>query len=117
MIVSGPMSVIARGLFWVLCVMVVTGALIPQDTLTTTFALSDKIVHTGAFLVLSTLGLWGYPSHRITVILSLVALGGAIEIAQSFTTTRSHEWLDFLADGLGVLLGCTTVFAIKGREL
>jgi VanZ family protein len=50
------------------------------------------------------------------VILSLVALGGAIEIAQSFTTTRSHEWLDFLADGLGVLLGCTTVFAIKGRE-
>ena len=115
MIVSGPMSVIARALFWVLCVVVVTGALIPQDTLTTTFALSDKIVHTGAFLVLSTLGLWGYPS-RMTVILSLVALGGAIEIAQSFTTTRSHEWLDFLADGLGVLLGCTTVFAIKGRE-
>ena len=115
MIVSGPMSVIARALFWVLCVVVVTGALIPQDTLTTTFALSDKIVHTGAFLVLSTLGLSGYPS-RMTVILSLVALGGAIEIAQSFTTTRSHEWLDFLADGLGVLLGCTTVFAIKGRE-
>ena len=115
MIVSGPMSVIARALFWVLCVVVVTGALIPQDTLTTTFALSDKIVHTGAFLVLSTLGLWGYPS-RMTVILSLVALGGAIEIAQSFTTTRSHEWLDFLANGLGVLLGCTTVFAIKGRE-
>jgi VanZ family protein len=52
----------------------------------------------------------------MTVILSLIALGGAIEIAQSFTTARSHEWLDFLANGLGVLLGCTTVFAIKGRE-
>lgn len=116
MIVGGPMNAVARGFFWVLCVVVVTGALIPQDTLTTTVALSDKIVHTGAFLVLSTLGLWGYPSHRVTVIVSLVALGGAIEIAQGFTTTRSHEWLDFLADCLGVLLGCITVFAIKGRE-
>jgi VanZ family protein len=115
MIVSARINVLVRGLFWVLCVVVVAGALVPQDALTTTFALSDKIVHTGAFLVLSALGLCGYPS-RMTVILSLIALGGAIEIAQSFTTTRSHEWLDFLANGLGVLLGCTTVFAIKGRE-
>ena len=107
---------LARRIFWILCVVVVKGALIPQDALTTTSALSDKIVHTGAFLILSTLGLWGYPSHRVTVVVSLVALGGAIEIAQSFTTTRSHEWLDFLADCLGVLLGCITVFAIKGRE-
>ena len=116
MIVSARINVLARGLFWVLCVVVVAGALVPQDALTTTFALSDKIMHTGAFLVLSALGLWGYPSHRVTVIVSLVALGGAIEIAQGFTTTRSHEWLDFLADCLGVLLGCITVFAIKGRE-
>ena len=116
MIVSARINVLARGLFWVLCVVVVAGALVPQDALTTTFALSDKIIHTGAFLVLSALGLCGYPSHRITVIISLVALGGTIEITQSFTTTRSHEWLDFLADCLGVLLGCITVFAIKGRE-
>ena len=52
MIVSGPMNAVARGFFWVLCVVVVTGALIPQDTLTTTYGLSDKIVHTGAFLAL-----------------------------------------------------------------
>jgi hypothetical protein len=105
--------VIASGLFWVPCVEVFTGALVPQAALTTTFALSEKMVHTCAFLVYATLGLWGYPSHRITII---VALGGAIEIVQSFTTTRSHEWIDFLADCVGVLQGCSTVFAIKRRE-
>ena len=37
--------------------------------------------------------------------LAFVALGGAIEIAQSFTGYRSCDWRDFLADVLGVAAG------------
>jgi len=40
------------------------------------------------------------------VLIGMVLLGGIIELLQKYaTTTRSGEWLDFLADGVGVLLG------------
>jgi len=35
----------------------------------------------------------------------LRAYGALIEILQSFTTFRSADWHDLLADGLGLLLG------------
>jgi VanZ family protein len=35
----------------------------------------------------------------------LIALGGLIEVLQEYTSTRSQEWEDFLADILGVGLG------------
>lgn len=35
-----------------------------------------------------------------------VLMGGLIELAQAqFTTTRNGDWLDFLADGIGVIIG------------
>ena len=43
-------------------------------------------------------------------------LGGAIELAQgSFTTTRSAEWLDWLADAAGIALGWATVGSLRRR--
>ncbi len=40
------------------------------------------------------------------VLIGMVLLGGIIELLQKYaTTTRSGEWLDFLADSVGVLLG------------
>lgn len=39
-------------------------------------------------------------------ILAPVMLGGVLELLQAFVTTyRSGEWMDFLADSVGVLLG------------
>ena len=36
----------------------------------------------------------------------MIILGGIVELGQAYcTTTRSGEWLDFLADSIGVLLG------------
>ena len=35
----------------------------------------------------------------------MLAYGGLIEVMQSFTDYRSAEWADWLADGLGLLLG------------
>ena len=39
-------------------------------------------------------------------VVGMVLLGGLVELLQAYcTTTRSGEWLDFLADSIGVLLG------------
>ena len=39
------------------------------------------------------------------MVVVLISLGGLIEILQGYTSTRSQEWEDFLADTLGVGLG------------
>jgi len=36
--------------------------------------------------------------------LGLLAYGAVIEVLQSLTPTRSAEWLDLLADAVGILL-------------
>ena len=39
-------------------------------------------------------------------VIGMIAMGGIIELVQAYcTTNRSGEWLDFLADSLGVGLG------------
>ena len=95
----------ARALFWAMCGTVLVGALAPQADSPQLFALADKVVHTLAFAVLALVGLRAYPSQVLVVCTLLVALGGLIEIVQGYTSTRSQEWEDFLADILGIVLG------------
>ena len=95
----------ARALFWVMCGTVLVGALAPQADSPQLFALADKVVHTLAFAALAMVGLRAYPTHLLIVCILLVALGGMIEIAQGYTSTRAQEWEDFLADILGVSFG------------
>ena len=95
----------ARPLFWAMCVTVLAGALAPQADLPHLFALADKVAHTLAFAALALVGLRAYPRHTWIVCILLVALGGLIEIVQGYTSTRSQEWEDFLADILGIVLG------------
>lgn len=65
----------------------------------------DKSNHLLAFGVLSWLGGKAFARRLWLVMLSLLAYGALIEILQSFTPTRSAEWLDLFADSLGILLG------------
>ena len=95
----------ARALFWVMCFAVLAGALAPQEDIPPLFALADKVVHTLAFAALALVGLRAYPTHLLVVCALLIALGGLIEVVQGYTSTRSQEWEDFLADILGVVLG------------
>ena len=95
----------ARALFWLMCLTVLAGALAPQADSPQLFALADKVVHAAAFGALAVVGLRAYPKHLVMVCLLLVILGGLIEIVQGYTSTRSQEWEDFLADILGVVLG------------
>ena len=45
-------------------------------------------------------------NSQLSSLLYSVALGGLMELMQAYCTTyRSGEWLDFLADSLGALIG------------
>lgn len=83
---------------------VLTLALIPAPPpdLTTGW---DKSNHLLAFGTLTWLALHAFPQRLKSVLLGLLAYGALIEILQSFTPTRSAEWLDLCADAMGILLG------------
>ncbi|HBO76381.1 MAG TPA: VanZ family protein [Marinilabiliales bacterium] len=71
----------------------------------------DKAVHFGLFLVLALImaGLnQTRPNsfHKLAIPAFAFMYGVFIEIVQSkFTTTRSGDWRDVLADTLGILVG------------
>jgi VanZ family protein len=108
---TGPLlrRLVAKVIFWLLCLAVILGAVMPQSNSPQFFALADKVVHTVAFLVLTLVGLRAYPRQVLVMVVVLISLGGLIEILQGYTSSRSQEWEDFLADTLGVGLG--TLFA------
>jgi VanZ family protein len=65
----------------------------------------DKSNHLLAFAAMAWLGCKAFPQRLAIVLPSLLGYGALVEILQSFTPTRSAEWLDLFADSLGILLG------------
>lgn len=65
----------------------------------------DKSNHLLGFAVLGWLGLRAYPRHVAAVLVGVVAYGGLIEVLQSFTPDRFADWIDLVADALGVGMG------------
>ena len=93
--------------FWLGVLAGITASLWPGPQLPDPwFPAADKLQHALAYAVLFLLGRqagyrsnWGLP-------LALLALGVTIELAQgAFTATRSAEWLDALADAVGIAVG------------
>jgi VanZ family protein len=71
----------------------------------------DKLFHAASYAALAILGrLAGYPV--LPLLLGLAAHGALIEIAQSFTEHRQGSIGDWVADCVGILLGCA-LFAVK----
>lgn len=96
----------ARAAFWLTTVALLVLTLMPASQLPSLgpFNFWDKAQHALAFAVLTVLGLlgWPEPALRWKLILSLVALGGAIEVAQLLTGWRHGECADWAADASGV---------------
>ena len=86
----------------VLAVLVLALMPSPPQAITTGW---DKSNHMLAFGVMTWLGCKALPQRVLIVLLGLMAFGVLIEVAQSHTPNRSAEWLDLLADGVGVFLG------------
>ncbi|MDY0743749.1 VanZ family protein [Paucibacter sp. R3-3] len=77
----------------------------------------DKANHASAFAALMVSGRLAWPrlSWR-TLIIGLLAYGGAIELIQTQLPPREGDWLDLLADTVGLGLG-TLVFLGLRRGL
>lgn len=96
------LAVLAIVLIWV-------GSLWPADSLRVLDLpyFNDKAVHFSGYLAVALLlGLgWRQTSMWILWLVATVS-GGLAELAQALlTATRSMEWLDFVANGAGALVG------------
>ena len=86
--------------------------LIPSYNIPKAFDFYDKAQHVLVFVTLSVVGLLAFAKHGKTVVLGLICYGGLMEVLQSLlTTTRHGEWLDWLTDGVGILVGVGTYLA------
>ena len=78
----------------------------PSSGMAPLFPQLDKLQHAGAFFVLS---FWCYALVErrayLRVTLVMIAVGAGIEVAQGVMALgRSAEWLDLVADVVGVLM-------------
>jgi len=81
--------------------------LLPMAEQTLRFTHADKVFHCGCFLLLGVLAVLSQhqPLAARYAALGMVGLGVLIELVQWFLPWRSFEWLDILADTVGVLVG------------
>jgi VanZ family protein len=92
-------------LFWPALAVVAWGELTPHPPRAAVL-LWDKAEHFIAYFgltLLASLG-WGLRRSLVWVFAAMVALGGALEIIQSFVG-RDAEWDDFFANDLGAVAG------------
>lgn len=66
----------------------------------------DKIEHIVVFLIVSIAGCLAFKNKISLVVVGLTIFGAIIEVLQAiFTTTRTGDAYDWLADIVGILLG------------
>ena len=90
-----------------LALLVATGlSLLPAPDIPESIQFWDKGQHIAEYFGLSLIGGAAYFHHRLRVALGLLLHGGLIELAQAtLTSTRFGDAYDWLADGLGIVLG------------
>lgn len=110
LVIKYPLSCLIVVVIWILCLVPV-----PENPLSR-ISLIDKWTHIAMYCLLCVV-IWAeyLKAHdhidrkRIwpLTLLAPVLMGGLIEIVQATCTngTRSGEWLDFLADVIGVAIG------------
>lgn len=98
--------------FWTaaLCVLILSLIPSPESLPSTEW---DKSNHLLAFALLAFLGLNAYRGKPQWVYGGLFLFGCMIEVLQSLTTYRSAEWLDIVADTLGLLIALVLIKTIK----
>ncbi len=113
---TAPSRLWARAIFLLALVVCFVAALRPVGDALPAFAHADKLMHAGAFAVLSLLA-WRTQWFSALAIVGLMALyGAAMEFAQAQTSYRQADVLDWLADmaGTGLALGVLLKWAGQG---
>ena len=93
------------------CSVIVIASLIPGDMQVRTGA-PKLLEHFGAYLATAGLLAMGFarPNARGAIALGLLAFAGLGELAQDYIPGRSTTLADFVASGLGALLGVLAVY-------
>jgi hypothetical protein len=94
---------LVQAAFWACVFGTVVLSLAPVERLPQAFIWWDKAQHALGFAVLTALGLLAYPNIRWWLPCSLLLLGAFIELAQAASGWRRGDWLDLLADAVGIL--------------
>ncbi len=106
-----------RAIFWLSLLGITIASLVPVPMLPPqALDIWDKAQHATAFAWLALLGLLSYPAQTPRVALGLLVFGGAIELAQDATGWRYGDWVDLLADGVGIFLGSAVWWLLFRRR-
>lgn len=106
-----------RAIFWLSVLGITVASMVPVVMLPPqALNIWDKAQHAFAFAWLAVLGLLSYPTHALRVALGLLVFGGAIELAQDATGWRFGEWVDLLADVVGICLGSAVWWLVCRRR-
>ncbi|MCV2367645.1 VanZ family protein [Roseateles oligotrophus] len=79
----------------------------------------DKLNHAMAFASLAFCGHWSLNHRRarwLALPLALLAYGGAIELLQLQIPGRDGEWLDLLADAIGISTGLCAAASLNAMN-
>lgn len=91
-----------RALFVTLLVAVLILSVMPAPDAPKLLSWQDKIEHFVLFAGLTVLGLLAWPGRTGSVAMAILVYGVAMELAQSMTAYRVGDYLDWIADALGV---------------
>ena len=104
-------------LFWTALIGSYILAILPQEIAPEIGNLSDKTLHFLAFAVLSLLLNLSYRMAWWKSVLYLLFYACFIEFSQYFTPNRCAEWLDILADIIGIGIGLLLYWGYKKLEV
>lgn len=91
--------------FWTSLFAITLASLVPVTLLPPqALNLWDKAQHALGFAWLAACGLLAFPLRPLALVVGLVIWGGAIELMQAASGWRHGEWIDWLADVIGVAL-------------
>lgn len=99
------MSLLFKVLFWSALIGSYIAAVVPQEMAPRIGTLGDKTVHFYAFAVLTLFLQFAHPMSSLKHLFFLTLYAVFIELSQYFTANRSAEFLDVVADMIGIGIG------------
>jgi VanZ family protein len=103
---------IFKRIFFLVAFIVFILAVIPAQKMPE-LNLWDKSNHFIAFFVLTALFIYAFKYKYHIAFIELLAYGVFIEIAQYFSINRSSEFLDVVADGLGIITAIILIYLFR----
>lgn len=94
-----------KAAFWALVLATLWLSLMPAERIPPTLNFWDKAQHALGFAALASFGLMGYARQARSVVLGLMVFGMVIEVLQHLSGWRHGDWLDWVADCVGLLMG------------